>query len=378
MEINENPLKQIFQESPKGETIVEIKSLEKISLFFKNITEEKISSESRSSLIEELIKMLQLDRYISEYFSTFEDESIYLILIKLYLDKSSNPTLKKSILNLISELRINIDIDKNICDFIFQKMSLIYRGSDDLSKDNLKEYLILLDSLFGDTINKQKPRNYFACSGKGFFEVDMSNLNLNVGYCITFILNFRIRDTSFLEGNDKACTKCNLINISFSNGYSVDFDLDYPMFFVVKEIQDEYIKSFPVLEWINLVVNIIIEDKKNIKAYFYTNGENSLVVNNFKNSKLVNSGTIKTIKFFNNFHGEVSSMTFLSQKDVGYPGVNSNDFLIKFKTMKEGLWKQKKLNNFIQILYFMLSWNIRKYSTTMFWNILTFLIIKRD
>ena len=159
MEINENPLKQIFQESPKGETIIEIKSLEKIGLFFKYIMEEKISSESRSSLIEELIKMLQLDRYISEYFSTFENESIYLILIKLYLDKSSNPTLKKSILNLISELRINIDIDKNICDFIFQKMSLIYRGSDDLSKDNLKEYLILLDSLFGDTMNKQKPRN---------------------------------------------------------------------------------------------------------------------------------------------------------------------------------------------------------------------------
>ena len=34
MEINENPLKQIFQESPKGETIIEIKSLEKIGLFF--------------------------------------------------------------------------------------------------------------------------------------------------------------------------------------------------------------------------------------------------------------------------------------------------------------------------------------------------------
>ena len=44
MEINENPLKQIFQESPKGETIIEIKSLEKIGLFFKYIMEEKISS----------------------------------------------------------------------------------------------------------------------------------------------------------------------------------------------------------------------------------------------------------------------------------------------------------------------------------------------
>ena len=72
------------------------------------------------------------------------------------------------------------------------------------------------------------------------------------------------------------------------------------MFFVVKEIKDDFIKSLPVQEWINLIINIYIDDKNNVKAYFYTNGENSIVVNNFKNSKLANSGTIKTIKLFNN------------------------------------------------------------------------------
>ena len=43
-------------------------------------------------------------------------------------------------------------------------------------------------------------------------------------------------------------------------------------------------------------------------------------------------------------------MTFLSQKDYGYLGVNSNDFLLKFRGFKEGLWKQKKLGELIQIL----------------------------
>ena len=114
-------------------------------------------------------------------------------------------------------------------------MSLIYRGNEDLSKDDLKEYLIILESSFGDTINKQKPRNYFAFTGKGYFEVDMSNMNLNVGCSLTFILNFRIRVSDKAQEN-KADSNCNLISISFSDGYSIDFDLDYPMFFVVKEI----------------------------------------------------------------------------------------------------------------------------------------------
>lgn len=228
-------------------------------------------------------------------------------------------------------------------------MSLIYRGNEDLSKDDLKEYLIILESSFGDTINKQKPRNYFACSGKGYFEVDMSNMNLNVGCSLTFILNFRIRVSDKAPEN-QANFKSNLISISFSNEYNIDFDLNYPIFFVVKEIKDDYIKSLPVQEWINLIINIYTDDKNNVKACFYINGENSIVVNNFKNSKLVNSGIFKTIKLFNNFNSEVSSMTFLSQKDYDYPGVNSNDFLLKFRGFKEGLWKQKKLGELIQIL----------------------------
>ena len=349
-DINVNPLKEIFKLSKKGEIIEEMKSIENIPLFFKYIKDEKIPSESRANIINEFIKKLQANRYISEYFSSFENESIYLILSKLYLNSASNEVLKSSILNLIAELRINLDINKNIYDYLFQKLSLIYRSENNLGKNDLHEYLVLLQSFLGETINNLKPRNYFSCSGNGYFEVDLSKLKLNVGCSFTFILNFKLGNSALALENPAECPKTSLIDIHFSNGYNINIDFEYPMFLVVKEIQDKYIKTLPVLEWMNLIINIVIDDKNNTVAYFYTNGENTLVAFPFKNKKITNTDTINTIKFFNNFYGEVSSITFLSQKDYGYPGVNASDFLLQFKQYHEGLWKRKKINNFIKLL----------------------------
>ena len=58
-DINGNPLKEIFKQSKKGEIIEEIKSIDKIPLFFKYIKDENIPSESRSKIIEDLIKKLK-------------------------------------------------------------------------------------------------------------------------------------------------------------------------------------------------------------------------------------------------------------------------------------------------------------------------------
>ena len=346
----ENPLKEIFRLNSKGETIEEMKSINKIDLFFKYIIDEKIPSESRSQVIEEFIKKLKKNRYISEYFSSFQNESIYLVLMKLYLKKSSNEVLKTSILNLISELRINLDINKNMYDYLFQKISLLYRGNENLTKDDLKDYLIILESFLGETKNNQKPRNYFACSGEGFFEVDFSHLIMIVGYSFSFIMNFKIINFELVSENPLTYIKSNLININFSNGYSIDFDLEYPGLLVVKKIQNSSIKSIPLLEWINLIITFVIDDKNNITTYLYINGEELLISNTFRNHGITYNDTIKSIKFFNNFYGEVSSIAFFSQKDYGYPGVSTSDFLTQFKDYKEGLWKRKKIDNFINLL----------------------------
>ena len=349
-DINENPLKEIFKLSKKGEIVEEMKSVENIPLFFKYIKDEKIPSESRANVISELIKKLQINRYISEYFTSFEDESIYLILLKLYLNPSSKEILKSAIINFIAELRINLDINKDIYDYLFQKMSLIYRSENNLGKNDLHQYLILLEAFLGETINNLKPRNYFSCSGNGYFEVDLSKLKLNVGCSFTIILNFKLGNSALALENPAGCPKTTLIDINFSNGYNINIDFEYPMFLVVKEIQDKYIKTLPVLEWMNLIINIVNDDKNNTVAYFYTNGENRLVAFPFKNKKITNTDTINSIKFFNNFYGEVSSITFLSQKDYGYPGVNASDFLLQFKQYQEGLYKRKKINSFINLL----------------------------
>ena len=348
--LNDNPLKEIFKLSSKGKITEEINSMSKIGTFFKYLKDEKTSAKLRSQILEELISKLKVNRYLCEYFSNYENQSIYIFLSQLYINKSTSPELKYSIINLINELRINLDINKNIYDYIFQKIALIYRGEEKSSELLLYDYLTLLNTFLGDTINHLKPRNYFCCSGEGYFEVDLRNFKLKTGCSFTFILNFRIGASTLASENPEKAHITNLVMINFSNGYNISFDLQYPMLLIVKEIQDNFIKALPADEWINLILNVVIDDKNNTSLFCYANGENRLVQLPIKKSKLTRNDTFNSIKFFNNFYGEVSSITFLTQKDYGYPGVNASDFLLEFKQFKEGLWKKKKIETFLKLL----------------------------
>ena len=348
--LSENPLKAIFKLSSKGKITEELQSVNKIDTFFKYLKDEKTTAKQKCQVIEELKNNLKINRYLCEYFSSYENQSIYIFLSQLYISKSTSNELKLSIINLINELRINLDINKNIYDFIFQKISAIYREEEKPSSEVLHNYLTLLNTFLGDTINHLKPRNYFCCSGEGCFEIDLSKTKLKTGCSFTFIINFKIgASTMDLENTDKGHIS-NLISISFSNGNTINFDLQYPVQLIVKEIQEKFIKTLPADEWINLIINVVNDDKNNTSVFFYANGENSLISFPLKKAKLTRNDTFNTIKFFNNFYGEVSSITFLSQKDYGYPGVNSSDFLLEFKQFKEGLWKKKKIETFLKLM----------------------------
>ena len=350
MSSNENPLNSIFKVS-KGKCTEEINSINKIDNFFKYILDEKIPSKNRCQVIEELINKLKVNQYLCEYFSSFENQSIYIFLIQLYINKSNSPDLRISIINLINELKINLDIYKNVYDYLFQKISAIYREEEKYSNELLYDYLTLLNTFLGDTINHLKPRNYFSCSGEGYFEVDLSNFKLKIGCSFTFIINFKIGVSTYSEQNPDKANISNLISINFSNGENVDFELHYPMLLIVKKIQDNFIKTLPFEEWINLIINVVCDNKNNLIVFCYCNGENRLTPFTMKKTKLTGNDTINSIKFFNNFYGQVSSMTFLSsQKDFGFPGVNASEFLLEFKQFKEGLWKKKKIEYFIKLL----------------------------
>ena len=350
MSSNENPLNSIFKVS-KGKCTEEINSMNKIDSFFKYILDEKIPSKNRCQVIEELINKIKVNQYLCEYFSSFDNQSIYIVLSQLYINKSTSPDLKTSIINLINELKINLDIYKNVYDYLFQKIAAIYREEEKPSNELLYDYLTLLNIFLGDTINHQKPRNYFSCSGEGCFEVDLSNLKLKIGCSFTFIINFKIGVSTYSEQNPDKANISNLISINFSNGENVDFELHHPMLLIVKKIQDNFIKTLPLEEWINLIINVVCDNKNNLIVFCYCNGENRLTPFTMKKTKLVSNDTINSIKLFNNFYGQVSSMSFLSsQKDFGFPGVNASEFLLEFRQYKEGLWKKKKIENFIKLL----------------------------
>ena len=118
---------------------------------------------------------------------------------------------------------------------------------------------------------------------------------------------------------------------------------------ILKEIRNEFIKTFPQDEWVNLIITIV-NAKNGVFFYFYVNGENHVTPYKIENLSLKKDVTIKYIEFFNNFYGEVSSIFMFSQKEHGNPGVNNSRFLSNFKNYKEGLWKKKIIDSFFKLL----------------------------
>ena len=130
------------------------------------------------------------------------------------------------------------------------------------------------------------------------------------------------------------------MKIEFSNGYKIDFDLKYPVFLIVKKVQDNFLKKFPNDEWVNLIINLITIDN-NPTLYFFVNGENDLSPFKLPANSITNEDYIKSLSFFNNFYGEVGSIVMLSHKEKNLSTVNSSEFLLFFKQFKEGFWKKK-------------------------------------
>ena len=352
--INENPLLKIFEIGQDGSCSQELQNIENINLLWNYLEDENKSPESKSQIINDLTEKIKINRYICEYFSladAINKKSIYIFLFDLYLNQNSSTKLKNSILNLIKELIINIEITKDIFEYIYQKISLLYKEEEQVSPEKLKEYLTLLNAILGDTMNIQKPFNYFACPGNNNFEVDFSNNKIDIGKCLTIIINFKISNSSLNKedtGDEQIVT---LMKINFSNGQSFSLDLKYPMFLIAKEIHSNFIKTLPMEEWVNLIFTIVNNDGKP-QVYFFVNGENKLSPYKLPSKKLKSNDIIDSIIFFDKFKGEVSSMALLIQsiEDKDKPNVLNNLFLTGFKQFQQGIWKRKIFDNFINFL----------------------------
>ena len=115
-------------------------------------------------------------------------------------------------------------------------------------------------------------------------------------------------------------------------------------------IKDKIVKILKQNEWNNLIVNIVIKDTK-VKLYFFVNGENTVKGMNYDGLKLKNTDEITLIEFFDNFYGEVTSIILFSKKEEGAPGIHLDQFLSLFKLNREGLWKRKLFENFLNNMH---------------------------
>ena len=270
-------------------------------------------------------------------------------MFDIYLKQETCQELKTSIINLLNELRINIEAGKEIYEYLFQGLSKLYYSTEKLKPNNIRNYLTLLYTILGETDSSVKPRNYFSCNGNGRFILDC-NEHILVGYSFTIIMNFKIGKSDLVEEDTDIERISHLVILNFSNNTSITVDLQYPLFLIVKEIKDGFIKQLPNEEWINLIITFAILNKS-LKISIHVNGENNDL--NYKinpKTPLKPTDTIISVEFFNNFYGEVSSMTMFSQKEQGNPGAMNKDFLMLFNRFKGGLWKKKSMEKFVEIL----------------------------
>ena len=355
--MDNNPLKFIFKLNSNGDITSQLESKSHFSLFFefleKNLNGDEPcpTFEDKANVILKFCNIIKKNRTIIEFFSSYNDKSIYFYLFDIYLNRNTSQGLKSAIISLLNELRNNIQTNKEIYSYLFNNLSLIYRGEK--GEENFNDILILLKTILGDYENVIKPRNYFVCNGHGKIVIESDNIKkIEMGYCLTFILNFKIN----VIGANIDSNLCHLINIQLDNKSTININLKYPGYLMIK---NKIVKMLPQNEYINLIVNIIINNNK-LKFFFFANNENNLKEEKYDNINVKSTDEIKAIEFFDNFYGEFTSITLLSQKEEGLPGVLTDPFLLLFKLNKEGLWKRKIFENFMKNIDKLKSLNIQK------------------
>ena len=356
-----NPFFLIFKMDEAGIISEEIEDPSKFTSLYKYILD--ISNKKNKNQIINAINIfkdiIKRQRSVSAYLPKYNNKSLYIFLFELFLKEKSNPQIRKAIIDFISEISINIQISKEDYDFIFQRFSKLYRKDkkflESIKKQNytfndyFESLFELLQATFSQINNdKINPSNYYACFGNNSFNLNFNQSDLTIGTCLSFILNFRITKSKLMEKKPKTFNKCNLIAIHFNDNKKVlNIELKYPnVLNIIDGKQEIKLKNCPKGDWVNLIL-ILTENNGNINMYFCVNEESMKIPIKLKNIKITKEESINSITFFENFYGEVTSITILSQKHNDAFNIFNKNLKI-FTEIKRGLWDKKHIFNFMK------------------------------
>ena len=355
-ENEENPLDSIFLKNSESETLAEFVDITKIPEFFEYLKNPQIEQEKKIYILQQIQTNFNVNRYLIEYFSSYENISIYRILFDIFLLPETSEELKSEIIKFLSPIICNIQTDKEIYEYIFQKLSLIYRSKEQeyLDPNEVNNILQFLNSILGSTENCQKPRNYFCCSGNGQFIFDC-NKEITIGNSFSVLINFKIGE-SYIKEEDKHNKRIsNLVTFNFLNDINISIDLEYPNHLIIKDIEQNFKKILPVNEFTFLFITFIpIPQFNSIKIILNSQNSNnqigSIEFEIFTKIPIKPSDNFISIEFFKKFYGEVISIVMFSQKEEGNNGILNKEFIEEISKFKTGFWKKKDLQNFIKIL----------------------------
>ena len=91
-----NPLHHIFIKTPEGGLTDELDNVTNIHFFFNFLKNDKITNDTKIYVLNDLTSKIRTNRYISEFFSKFDNKSIYIYLFDLYV-KSESEKVKEAI-----------------------------------------------------------------------------------------------------------------------------------------------------------------------------------------------------------------------------------------------------------------------------------------
>ena len=309
------------------------------------------------NFIKESFITYRINVEIFNFYLSINNNNIFYIMIDFYLyNKYNSPILNNTILGLLDVIINNLDISKNIIDYIIHKYSYYFYALDENENKNLPnkyEYfsklLKVLIHLLGVNHKQINPKCYYYLTEKTHINIPILKYYTNIG--IVFCLKYY-----FISDKGEILTinldKSNIIKLYFENEEFIISSNGN--IFKINEKEKE--KLFLTKEWNCLTFNYKYIKKKWIINFFLN--EKQILKDFCINNKAEKDIFINSIKIGNNFFGELSTIIVTNNSDNLYNlKIHKNLFdsfpygIIHYKYIKNFTEKFKELIPLIKYLY---------------------------
>ena len=279
---------------------------------------------------------------IFNFYVSINNNNIFYIIIDFYLyNKYNSPTLDNAILGLLDVIINNIDISKNIIDYIIHKYSYYFYTLDENENKNISnkykyfyKLLKILIHLLGVNHKQIKPKCYYYLTENNHINISIPRNNTNIGIILWLKYYFNNDKGEIITIN---FNKNNIIKLYFENeGFIISYN-DHNSKIKEKE------KIFLSKEWNCICFNYKTIKKKGI-INFYLN-EKQILKDFCINDKVEKDIFVNYIKIGNNFFGELSTIIITNNNDNLY---NLKMHKNLFDSFPYGITHYKYISNFTE------------------------------